>query len=147
MAASSGGGGGSGGGLGAKVEDGGSNFSLGERQVLCMARALLRGTRVLCMDEATANVDPENDAKIQRTIREEFKDCVVLTIAHRLHTVMDADRILFLQAGQLLQFDTPAKLLEVKGPFQELAREAGITSANAKTKVNNTEETSKLDGA
>merc|ERR1712232_809331 len=113
------------GGLQADVKDTGSNFSLGERQVFCMARALLHGTRILCLDEATANVDPENDARIQRMLRSQFMEHMVLTIAHRLHTVMSADRIMVLDAGRLIQFDSPQRLLETPGPFLELAREPG----------------------
>lgn len=121
------------GGLAAKVAEQGSNFSVGERQVLCLARALLRDTRVLCLDEATANVDPENDARIQRTIRVEFASCTVLTIAHRLHTVVDADRIMVLEAGQLKQFDAPQRLLQIEGPFQAMAIEAGVTAQGMDT--------------
>jgi ABC-type multidrug transport system fused ATPase/permease subunit len=114
------------GGLEATVSAGGSNFSLGERQVLCLARALLRRTRVLCLDEATANVDPVNDQRIQHILQEEMQDILVLTIAHRLHTVMHSDRILVLDAGRLSQLDAPGALLEQPGIFKSLAEQAGI---------------------
>ncbi|CAE8665052.1 unnamed protein product [Polarella glacialis] len=114
------------GGLEAHVAEQGGNFSLGERQLLCLARALLRGAKVLCLDEATANVDPENDARIQQTIRTGFASCTVLTIAHRLHTVMDSDRIMVLDSGELAEFDAPAALLARPGKFQSMAEQAGI---------------------
>jgi ATP-binding cassette subfamily C (CFTR/MRP) protein 4 len=100
------------GGLEATIADGGGKFSVGQKQLLCLARAMLRGSRVLILDEATANCDPDTDQLIQRTIRSEFAHCTIITIAHRLHTVLDADRVLVLNAGQVLEFDAPGKLLQ-----------------------------------
>merc|ERR1712178_336708 len=114
------------GGLDAHVAEQGGNFSVGERQVLCLSRALIRGTRVMCLDEATANVDPENDLRMQRTLRAEFKSCTVLTVAHRLHTVMDSNRIMVLEQGSLVQFGPPSELLSVSGPFLAMAKESGV---------------------
>lgn len=115
--------------LAARVAEGGGNFSVGERQVLCLARALLRNARILCLDEATANVDPTNDQRIQQVLSKEIADCLVLTIAHRLHTVMHSDRVLVLELGRLAQLDTPANLLAQPGIFRDLANEAGISAA------------------
>lgn len=95
------------------VTEGGTNFSQGQRQLICLARAILRNNKVLVLDEATANVDPQTDALIQRTIREKFKDFTVITVAHRLHTIMDSDRVLVMDAGSAKEFDIPHNLLQI----------------------------------
>ncbi|KAL0089956.1 hypothetical protein J3Q64DRAFT_1878979 [Phycomyces blakesleeanus] len=93
------------------VSDGGNNFSQGQRQLLCMARALLKNSRLIIMDEATASVDFETDKKIQNTIREEFVSSTLICIAHRLRTIIDYDRVLVLDQGNVVEYDTPANLL------------------------------------
>ncbi|TPX54113.1 hypothetical protein PhCBS80983_g06048 [Powellomyces hirtus] len=113
-------------GLAGQVLQGGENFSVGQRQLICLARALLRKTHILVLDEATAAIDVETDTIIQRTIREEFKECTILTIAHRINTVMDSDRIMVLERGRIAEFDTPANLLrDKKSMFYSLSKEAG----------------------
>ncbi|CAM9259775.1 unnamed protein product, partial [Ectocarpus fasciculatus] len=97
--------------LEAEVSEGGENLSLGQRQLVCLARAVLRRNKILVMDEATANVDVDTDSLIQEAIRQEFSGCTVLTIAHRLNTIMDSDRILVMQDGKVGEFDTPANLV------------------------------------
>uniref|UniRef100_A0A7S4JUQ1 Uncharacterized protein n=1 Tax=Paramoeba aestuarina TaxID=180227 RepID=A0A7S4JUQ1_9EUKA len=99
------------GGINMEISENGENLSVGQRQLVCMARALLRKSPILVMDEATAAVDYQTDSLIQETIRSEFKNCTVLTIAHRLNTIMDSDRILVLGAGRVLELDTPQNLM------------------------------------
>ncbi|KAF0687327.1 Aste57867_20937 [Aphanomyces stellatus] len=108
------------------VEENGDNFSVGERQMLCMARALLRQARIVVLDEATAAIDHGTDQLLQCVIRTEFATSTVLTIAHRLDTVLDADRILVLDQGQLAQCDTPNNLIaQGSGIFFDLCNEGG----------------------
>lgn len=97
------------------VAEDGDNFSAGQRQLICIARALLTRASVVILDEATSAVDVETDALIQRTVRAEFSDATVLTIAHRLNTVLDADRIMVLDAGQLVEFGSPKELMGKQG--------------------------------
>ncbi|NWI07222.1 MRP2 protein, partial [Tichodroma muraria] len=111
------------------VSEGGENLSVGQRQLVCLARALLRKAKILILDEATAAVDLETDNLIQTTIRSEFADCTVLTIAHRLHTIMDSNRVMVLHAGQIVEFDSPEELLMKQGIFSAMAKDAGIAIA------------------
>ncbi len=105
-----------------ECSEGGENLSVGQRQLVCLARALLRKTKILVLDEATASVDHNTDDLIQLTIRKEFHDCTILTIAHRINTIMDSTRIMVLDKGEIVEFDTPTRLLENRnGVFFSLA--------------------------
>uniref|UniRef100_M4ACX3 Canalicular multispecific organic anion transporter 2 n=1 Tax=Xiphophorus maculatus TaxID=8083 RepID=M4ACX3_XIPMA len=106
--------------------EGGENLSVGQRQLVCLARALLRKTRILVLDEATAAIDLETDDLIQSTIRTQFEDCTVFTIAHRLNTIMDYTRVLVLDKGQIAEFDTPTNLISKRGIFYGMAKDAGL---------------------
>jgi ABC-type multidrug transport system fused ATPase/permease subunit len=98
-------------GLNAPVAEFGGNFSAGQRQLICMCRALLHKPRVLVMDEATSSLDVESDATLQTVVRDCFQDATVLSIAHRLDTIMGCDRVLVMDKGELVEFGTPADLL------------------------------------
>ena len=98
--------------LSQEVTECGSNFSVGERQLICLARALLQKNKVILMDEATANVDYRTDKLIHNTIRTQFQDCTVITIAHRLNTILEYDRVMVLDDGQIVEFDSPEVLLK-----------------------------------
>nr|CAD7444730.1 unnamed protein product [Timema bartmani] len=115
----------------APVSEGGSNFSVGQRQLVCLARALLRKNKILVLDEATANVDPQTDELIQNTLRRKFSDCTVLTIAHRLSSIMHSDRIIVMDAGTLAEFDHPYVLLRnVDGVFHSMVQNMGKQMAD-----------------
>ncbi|XP_077590459.1 multidrug resistance-associated protein 1 [Stigmatopora nigra] len=109
-----------------ECSEGGENLSVGQRQLICLARALLRKTKILVLDEATAAVDMETDNLIQTTIRSQFEDCTVLTIAHRLKTIMDYTRVLVLEKGEMIEFDSPANLLSQRGAFFKMAKDSGL---------------------
>ncbi|KAG0238515.1 Multidrug resistance-associated protein 1 [Actinomortierella wolfii] len=113
------------GGLNFKVSQNGDNFSVGQRSLLCLARALLRKTKILVLDEATSSVDMQTDELIQQTIRKEFKDRTILTIAHRIKTIMDSDKILVLEQGHVEEFAPPKELLARDSLFYRLALQAG----------------------
>jgi len=116
------------GGLEATVDEAGSNFSTGEVQLLCIGRALLRGCKILVLDEATASVDDTTDRLIQRTFRAAFKGCTILTIAHRIKTIIDSDRILVLDAGRVVDYDPPKVLLArstADSKFSQLVQASG----------------------
>ena len=105
-----------------RVNETGSNFSVGERQLVCLARALVQKSKIIVMDEATANVDFKTDNLIQEVIRHKFKDSTVLTIAHRLNTIMDYDKVLILDGGRMVEFDKPEILIQNGGIFAELVK-------------------------
>ena len=122
------------GGLGARVSEGGANLSVGERQLLCLARALLQRARVLVLDEATAHIDSATDVAIQATVRQRFESSTVLMIAHRLLTIRDVNQILLMSGGRLAQAGTPAELLSEppdarRVNFSAMVEDAGIDPA------------------
>ena len=115
------------------IAEGGENMSVGQRQLMCLSRAVLRKTQILVLDEATAAVDVETDFMIQKTIRHQFADCTVLTIAHRIHTILDSDRVLVLDAGRVVEFDEPQQLLQDKRSiFASLASDALLSDSSQK---------------
>ncbi|XP_066141508.1 ATP-binding cassette sub-family C member 4-like [Euwallacea fornicatus] len=119
-----------------RVMDRGANYSVGQRQLICLARAIIRKNKILMLDEATANVDPQTDALIQKTIRKKFSDCTVLTVAHRLNTIMDSDKVLVMDSGTMVEFDHPHNLL--KNPnsvFYNMVEEGGRAMAEQLRKM------------
>lgn len=112
------------------VDDEGTNFSLGERQLLALATALVRDSKVLILDEATSNVDFQTDSRIQSTIVSEFKDCTILCIAHRLRTILNYDKILVMDQGEVAEFDTPLNLYQKGGIFRSMCDDSSITLEN-----------------
>lgn len=107
------------------VEDGGLNFSIGQRQLLCLARAVLRKNKIVVMDEATSNMDPKTEQLMQTIIAEVFRDCTVITVAHRLHTIMSSDDVIVMESGRIVQNGPPNALLEDKdGIFCKLVHKS-----------------------
>lgn len=105
----------------------GNNLSIGQKQMICLARSMLRKNRIIVLDEATANIDSQTDELIQRTIRTKFADYTVLTIAHRLNTIIDSTRILVMDAGEIAEFGHPYELLRDKpnGLFAQMVKNTG----------------------
>ena len=106
------------GGLDAELDV--DHFSHGQRQLFCLARAILRQSRIVVLDEATSNVDRKTDELMQKIIREEFKDQTIIAVAHRLETILDFDRIAVLEKGKLKECDTPKALLKGPSAFKDL---------------------------
>ncbi|XP_032773586.1 multidrug resistance-associated protein 4 [Rattus rattus] len=119
-----------------ELAESGSNFSVGQRQLVCLARAILKKNRILIIDEATANVDPRTDELIQQKIREKFAQCTVLTIAHRLNTIIDSDKIMVLDSGRLREYDEPYVLLQnPESLFYKMVQQLGKGEATALTET------------
>lgn len=115
------------GGLEAKINEGGSNLSQGQRQLVSLARAMLTPSNILVLDEATAAVDVQTDALLQGTLRSPlFSNRTIITVAHRLNTILDSDRIVVLDKGEVVEFDTPANLMKKQGSFASLMKQAGL---------------------
>ncbi|KOC62298.1 Multidrug resistance-associated protein 4 [Habropoda laboriosa] len=114
-----------------RVMHNGTNFSIGQRQLICLARAILRNNKILVLDEATANIDSYTDELIQKTIRTRFTYCTVITIAHRLHTIIDSDRIIAMDTGNIVEFGCPYELLRdnPKGIFSQMVSNTGVSMA------------------
>ncbi|GLU14361.1 hypothetical protein SLE2022_309370 [Rubroshorea leprosula] len=109
--------------LDSSVSDEGDNWSVGQRQLFCLGRVLLKRNRILVLDEATASIDSATDAIIQKILREEFSKCTVITVAHRVPTVIDSDRVMVLSYGKLVEYDEPSKLMETNSSFSKLVAE------------------------
>jgi ATP-binding cassette, subfamily C (CFTR/MRP), member 4 len=112
-------------GLHSMVSEGGSNFSVGQRQLLCLARAVLSKSRILILDEATASVDRRTDQMLHETLEEAFRDSTILAVAHRLDTVIENDYILVLGQGKVLEYGPPAQLLRAGGAFRKMVEDTG----------------------
>ncbi|KAG2384672.1 ABC transporter C family member 10 [Vigna angularis] len=111
-------------GLNSSVVEDGSNWSMGQRQLFCLGRAILRSSKILVLDEATASIDNATDLILQKTIRTEFADCTVITVAHRIPTVMDCTVVLSISDGKLVEYDEPNTLMKREGSlFRQLVRE------------------------
>jgi len=117
-------------GIDSLVSEGGSNFSVGQRQLLCLARAILSKNKILILDEATASVDRRTDQMLHESLHESFGDATIIAVAHRLDTIIDHDYVLVLGKGKVLEFGPPCKLLRNEGgPFYTMVEDTGETTA------------------
>ena len=107
-----------------KIENNGNNISIGEKQLICIARALIKKSKIILMDEATANIDYKTETFLQNSINKQLKDCTVITIAHRIKTIINYDKILVLSNGEIVEYDSPQNLLDKKGLFYQLYKES-----------------------
>ena len=107
-----------------KIEENGNNLSVGERQLICIARAFLKKNKIIVMDEATSSIDFKTENIIQNTISKFMNNCTIITIAHRIKTIINYDKILVMSNGEIVEFDTPKNLLEKKGLFYLLYKES-----------------------
>ncbi|KAB2632863.1 ABC transporter C family member 10-like [Pyrus ussuriensis x Pyrus communis] len=120
-------------GLDSLIVQDGTNWSMGQRQLFCLGRALLKRSRILVLDEATASMDNTTDSILQKTIRTEFADCTVITVAHRIPTVMDCTKVLAISDGRLVEYDEPLKLMKHEGSlFGQLVKEYWSRAANSR---------------
>ena len=109
-----------------KIENNGNNISIGEKQLICIARALIKKSKIILMDEATANIDYKTETFLQNSINKELKECTVITIAHRIKTIINYDKILVLNNGEIVEYDSPQNLLDKKGLFYQLYKESVV---------------------
>ena len=107
-----------------KIEENGHNISVGEKQLICIARAMLKRTKIILMDEATANIDYRTEAALKKNIHEDMRESTVITIAHRIKTIINYDKILVLKEGEIEEFDSPENLIKKKGLFYQLYKES-----------------------
>lgn len=111
------------------VDDSGSGFSVGQRQLICMARAILRGTKIIVLDEATSNLDRETEALMQESLMETFSHVTVITIAHRLETILNHDVVIVMGKGKILEAGSPGRLLRNKGEFASMLNAASVDTS------------------
>lgn len=132
--------------LDSAVSEGGNNLSQGQRQLMCLGRSLLKSPKVILLDEATASIDYKSDAMIQQTIRQEFSNSTILTIAHRLRSIVDYDKILVMDAGRVVEYDNPYVLISKKNSlFYSMCENSGeldsLTKLAKETYVKNKNKT------